>query len=152
MSKSWEEKDEEKERARQEFMREQEEHRRVQAEGRRRLCTVLKFPRFCADARCKRARRCAGDVEACFARFWPHVPEDVKNEFRRAIELAAGGMAPAEAAREARAYVAQRKRIAEELARRAAARAEAPVAPEPAPAAVTRTGPPRPTGPRIRTL
>ena len=156
MSKSWEEKDAEKERARQEFRREQEERDRSRAAYRRGLCNMLKFSRFCADARCKRARRCAGDVDACFGYFWPHVPQDSKNEIRRAMELAAAGMAPAEAVREAKAYVEQRRRIDAETERRAAARAAAmPANPESdaAPIAVTRTrAPARVSGPRIRAL
>ena len=156
MSKSWEAKEDEKERARQEFRREQQEHDRKRAEYRRGLCNVLNFSRFCAEARCKRARRCAGNVDACFAYFWPHVPQDSKNEIRRAMELAAAGMAPAEAVREAKAYVEQRRRIGEEMARRQAARAAATPA-EPAPEAAsvpaTRThAPARVSGPRIRTL
>jgi len=156
MSKSWEAKEDEKERARQEFRREQQEHDRKRAEYRRGLCNVLKFSRFCADARCKRARRCAGNVDACFAYFWPHVPQDSKNEIRRAMELVAGGMAPAEAVREAKAYVEQRRRIGEEMARRQAARAAATPAnleSDAAPVAVTRTrAPARVSGPRIRAL
>lgn len=151
MSKNWEAKDEDKERARQEFVREQAERDRVQTEERRRLCTALKFPQFCDDARCKRARRCAGDVEACFNRFWPHVPEDVKNEIRHAIKLAAAGASPAEAAREAQAYVAQRRRIDRQLVQRPAA-PQAKLDAEAAPATATRTEPPRHAGPRIRAL
>ena len=156
MSKSWEAKDDEKERARQAFMREQAERDRAQSERRRRLCSFLKFPQVCGDARCKRARRCAGDVDACFARFWPQVPEEIKENIRHAIKLVGEGAPPHEAAIQAQAYVGQRRRIGEEIARREAARATgtpAEPASDAASIAVTRThAPARVSGPRIRAL
>ena len=137
----------EKKRAQEQFMREKQE----QLEARRKLCTFLLFWQFCADRRCTRARRCAGDVEACFKLFWPQVPEDLKNEIRQTIKFANEGMPPREAAIAAKEYVAQRRRIeAAEKAREAARRAEQPL-PAPAPVTITRTqAPARPVGPRIR--
>jgi hypothetical protein len=73
-----------------------------------------------------------GDVEACFNRFWPHVPDDLKNEIRQAILFMRDGMPPRQAAIEAHEYVAQRKRIEQETMAREAARRAAPPEPEPA--------------------
>jgi hypothetical protein len=81
------------------------------------------------------------------------VPEDIKNEIRQTIVFINEGMAPRQAALEARAYVAQRKRIDEEMkAREAARRAEQPL-PAPEPVAITRThAPARRSGPSVRGL
>ena len=117
--------EDEKKRAQEEYMREQAERRREQIEGRRGLWTFLKFWMVCADRRCTRARKCAGNVEACFDRFWPHVPEYNKNKIRHAIVFMNDGMAPREAAVAAIAYVDQRKRIKEETKAREAARGPA---------------------------
>ena len=143
--------EDDKKRAQEQAQRENEADRRQETESRRGLCTFLKFWQFCPDRRCKRARACAGDVAACFNLFWPQVPEDIKNEIRRAIELVRNGMPPHQAAIEARAFVAQRKRIDEETMAREAARAAAEAQPEPAPVQITRThAPAYRAGPRIR--
>jgi hypothetical protein len=142
-----------KKRAQEEFMREQAARRRQELEGRRGLCTGLKFWHFCADKRCKRARQCAGDVGVCFNRFWPQVPEDIKAEIRQAILFMRDGMPPQQAATEARAFVAQRKQIEQETMAREAARRAAPPEPEPAsaPIKITRAqAPARHIGPRVR--
>ena len=81
------------------------------------------------------------------------MPEDIKNEIRQAIVLMKEGMPPRQAAIEARAFVAQRKRIDEEMkAREAARRAEQPL-PAPEPVKIARThAPARHIGPRVRGL
>ncbi len=119
---------------------------------RRKLCTHLLFWQFCGDRRCKRARACAGDVEACFKVFWPAVPEELKNQIRQTVIFLKDGMTPREASAAAAEYVEQRMRIAEANAAREAAEREAPPPePEPAPIKVTRAHPPvRFAGPRIR--
>ena len=143
--------DDDKKRRQEEFQREQEASRRQQLEGRRGLGNVLKFWQFCPDPRCKRANRCAGDVEVCFGHFWPHVPEDLKNTIRQTVKFASEGMPPRQAAAAAIDYVAQRKRIDEEtMAREAVRAAQAPTEPAPAPVRITRTQPPPHAGPRIR--
>jgi hypothetical protein len=145
--------EDEKKRAQEEYGREQKARDRERLEARRRLCTFLKFWTVSADRRCTRARHCAGNVEACFDLFWPLVPEDIKNEIWQAITFMNEGMPPRQTAIEARAYVAQRKRIEEETkARDAACRAAQPL-PAPAPVVIARThAPARRTGPRVRGL
>jgi hypothetical protein len=146
-----EEAEAETKRAQEEAQRENERFRREQIEARRKLCTFLLFWQFCADRRCTRARRCAGDVEACVRHFWPHVPEDLKNEIRQTIKFTSEGMSPREAAIAAKEYIAQRKRIEEAEKAREAARRAAQTLPEPAPLTITRTQAPAPRiGPRIR--
>jgi hypothetical protein len=145
----------EKKRAQEEFMREQQARDRERLEARRKLCTFLRFWMVCPDRRCTRARQCAGDVKACFGLFWPVVPEGTKNEIRQAIMFMNEGMPPRQAAIEARAFVAQRKRIDDEMkAREAARRAEQPLPEsEPAPVKIARThAPARLIGPRVRGL
>ena len=108
----------------------------------------LKFTQLCGDRRCKRAGKCAGDVNACFWRCWRHVPQDFKNTLQMALKLRIDGLSPADAIAGARAEVERRKA--------ALARYEAgPVAAEPVvPARIA--PPPRPPapmrGPRIRQL
>jgi hypothetical protein len=139
----------EKKRKREEFMRQQEIYRHEQREARRQICSVLRFAKYCGERRCRRARACAGDADACFLRFWPAVPEDIKNLIRQSAIFMQQGMPPREAVAAALDYVAQRKRTAEANA----AREAQPPAPPPAPAPVkiTRTHPPaRFTGPRVR--
>jgi len=143
----------EKKRAQQEAQRQIEANRREEHERRRGLCDLLRFSRFCADLRCKRARRCAGDVERCFNFFWPLVPDDTKNEIRHAITLMSEGVPPQQAAAEAREFVAQRKRIEQATLERDAARRPAPPPVQMEPPRVTRSAPPgQRCGPRVRGL
>jgi hypothetical protein len=74
---------------------------------RRGLCTFLRFWAFCATRGCKRARACVGDQDACFARFWPQVPEEAKIWLRTAITARAQGRTPEEASRIGDAQAAQ---------------------------------------------
>jgi hypothetical protein len=143
--------DDDKKRAQEEAQRENEARRHEALESRRGLCTFLKFWCVCTDRRCKRARQCAGDVEACFKLFWPHVPDDIKNEIRQAFKFMADGMPPRQAVIEAHEYVAQRKRIEQEMLAREAAQRTAPPEPEPAPVQIIRVrAPARHVGPRVR--
>jgi hypothetical protein len=142
--------EDEKKRAQEQYMRGQQACGRQLIEAQRKLCTHLRFWHLCADRRCGRARQCAGNAEACFNRFWPHVPEDLKNEIRQTIRLANEAMPPRAAAAAASGYAARRKRIEDEALAREAARRAAPVLPEPAPITITRTQTPaRHAGPRI---
>ncbi len=52
------------------------------SDTKRVFCTALNFWTACERKGCRRARACAGDGEACFARFWPHVPEETKLRLR----------------------------------------------------------------------
>jgi len=145
--------EDEKKRAQQEAQRQIEANRHAERERRRGLCDLLTFWKFCADARCKRARRCAGDVERCFNLFWPQVPDDIKNEIRHAIKLRSQGVPPQQAADEAHEFVAQRKRIEQAALAREAARRSAPPPVPTEPPRVTRNAPPgHRRGPRVRGL
>jgi hypothetical protein len=124
--------DADKAREREEAQRADELRRRQELEGRRALCTTLLFWHICRDKRCKRAHACAGDVAACFSRFWPQVPEDIKDTIRRMIELTRDGMPQPEAAIAAVRDIERRKTIEEEaLARHTARMAVPPPAPAP---------------------
>ena len=143
----------EKKCAQQEAQRQIEANRREERERRRGLCDLLRFSRFCADLRCKRARRCAGDVERCFNFFWPLVPDDVKNEIRHAIKLRSEGVPPQQAAHEAREFIAQRKRIERATLEREAARRSAPPPIQTELPQITRSAPrDHQRGPRVRGL
>ena len=134
--------EEKNERAHAAWTAEHNERMRKGADAQRRLGTLLGFPEVCSHARCRRTRECSGDVDACFRRYWPHVPEVIKNTMRRAITLVAGGMEAAEALRQAEAYAEERER--KDLPGRGEPQAGA--------ALVTRTQPPATRGPRIRSL
>jgi len=129
--------------------REETEKREFVLRARRRFCTRLRFHRYCPDRRCRRAQRCTGNPNDCLGLFWPLLPEDFKNEMRQAIHLVAKGMPPKQAAVEAQAFVAERKRLAKELARRSAPplAKDRATADDAAPAT-----PARVYGPRIRAL
>ncbi len=75
-------------------------------EYRRTTCTLLLFWTVCGS-RCRRAKACMGDPHACFKRWWPHVPEEVKNWFRFSIKARQAGMTPAEASRHVKAEMAR---------------------------------------------
>jgi hypothetical protein len=107
-----------KRRAQEEALREIAANRRQEIENRRAFCTGLRFWQFCRDRRCKRARQCAGDAEACFRHFWPIVPDNLKNKIRQAIVFMSEGMAPHEAAAAAIDHVGQRQRIDDAMAAR----------------------------------
>ncbi|MBI3436921.1 MAG: hypothetical protein HY056_17855 [Proteobacteria bacterium] len=72
-------------------------------DSRRALHDMLRFPSACRDRRCKRARRCAGDVAACARRFFPHVPARIKAWLHHVEDLREAGLSPVAAARAAEA-------------------------------------------------
>jgi hypothetical protein len=146
--------EEKKQRAHEAWKVAHDKEMRELTQARRNLCTGLRFRDVCGDARCKRAGRCAGNADACFLRFWRHVPEKIKNTIRHMIKLVSEGMPKSEAIRKAEAYAEECERMDEELARRwpamhaggAPSEAQAEAAP------VTRAQPPVMSGPRIRSL
>lgn len=108
-----------------------EENARKKEDERSKRAThdFFAFWTICREKPCHRARGCVGELYPCFARHWPHVPEEKKNWFRAFIKAWAGGVSKQEAARIADA---EAERIAALLAslemRGGATRAEAPVA------------------------
>jgi hypothetical protein len=104
----------------------------------RELCSRLRFWKACGNKPCLRAKSCAGNGEACFARLWPLVPEATKVPIRAVIKASAAGLAP----REIAAEVDRQRRLWRETQAKAAASA---MPPQPAP----RVAAPRP---RIRAL
>lgn len=86
------------------FEREFGERRRREREAVRALNGLLRFWKVC-DAACRRAGVCAGDPQACFGRFWPHVPEELKIFLRAGIQARLKKMSAAEAVRAADAEV-----------------------------------------------
>jgi hypothetical protein len=74
---------------------------------RRFLCTQFKFWHVCTRKACRRALKCSGDPHACFALWWPHVPEEIKILYRAGIKARCAGLSPREAARVATAEVAR---------------------------------------------
>ena len=71
------------------------------------VCTLFRFWRVCPHKACRRAHTCGGDPHACFARWWRHVPQEVKVLVRAGITARCAGLDPQEAARAARAEVAR---------------------------------------------
>jgi hypothetical protein len=126
--------------------------------AKRHLNTHLGLWRVCGRKACARARGCRGEPTDCHARWWPHVPEDVKIEFRTAIIAARDGASPQEATRIAKAEAQRWRDLQARMAAReqaaASAPGELPVAPaEPTvPATAGAAAPPRPTAPRLRSL
>ena len=87
----------------------------------RALCKMLKFWRACAQKLCRRTHACSGDPHACFARWWPPIPEDEKVWFRAMIKARVAGLGPREIVKAADAEVA---RYADLLARHIERRAQ----------------------------
>ena len=81
------------------FAREQEKHAAGLTRARRKLCTALNFWRVCERKVCRRARGCAGDANACFVHFWPHVPEEVKIRIQAGIVARRAGGSEADMVR-----------------------------------------------------
>lgn len=68
------------------------------AEGRRSMCTAFLFWKACRSKGCRRARGCAGrDPDACFERWWPHLPEEFKVQFRAFMTALKQGLPRADA-------------------------------------------------------
>ena len=100
-------------------------------------CNILSFWRVCQERSCRRARGCAGDSRACFERWWPIVPEELKIWLRTAMTSQAKGLSPADAVNAANAEVVRcrelDKHIHELMAGTKTAPAAARGAPEIAP-------------------
>lgn len=91
------------------------EHRFANADVRRRfICDLYYFWSACPGRACHRQRRCVGDPQACFDRYWWLVPEAHKITLRTVIKARAAGMTAEEAIRAAEEEVA---RSAEHIAR-----------------------------------
>jgi hypothetical protein len=73
----------------------------------RGLNSAWLFWTVCAEKSCRRARACAGDPDACFARSWPHVPEELKVRLRTFIKSRVRGASVQQAWREAEAEAAR---------------------------------------------
>ena len=87
----------------------------------REFNTMLRYWIACPNRRCRRARRCCGDVESCHALFWPVVPEEFKVWWRAICEARRDKSSQRQALRAASAAVASwRKRKAVRLADAAA--------------------------------
>jgi hypothetical protein len=118
-----------------------------QIDGRRGLCSYLKFWKYCGHKKCLRARTCAGEGCDCFGRLWPIVPEELKVIIRAAAKAFA--LSPAETKvaieRDLARWRALNKPPAEP------APPPAPELPQSAPILPAPTGP-RATGPRLRVL
>jgi hypothetical protein len=86
------------------------------AEFKRMLGNGFKFWVMCRARRCQRARGCAGEPVACFARFWAIVPEDFKLRCHGIVEARTRGMSPEEAIAYADNKLAQFKAIEAQFA------------------------------------
>jgi hypothetical protein len=71
----------------------------IKESASRKLHDGLGFWKVCNEKRCRRVRACAGDVDACNARHWPHVPEEVKTWILAGLEACSAGASPDEAVR-----------------------------------------------------
>ena len=72
----------------------------------REFNTMLRYWTACPNRRCRRARRCCGDVESCHALFWPVVPEEIKVWWRAICEARRDRSSQRQALRAASAAVA----------------------------------------------
>ena len=61
-----------------------------EAAATRQLCSHLLFWKACGHKKCLRARACVVDSRACFGRFWPLVPEELKISIRTTIKASTG--------------------------------------------------------------
>jgi len=68
---------------------------------------MLLFWVACSLPACKRTRKCAGDPHVCFARWWPHVPKELKVRIQAAIKARVDGLSVQEAEAAGEAAVAQ---------------------------------------------
>ena len=85
----------------------QARHDAEQTAAFRLSCTLFRFWRVCTRKGCSRAKACNGDPHACFAQWWPHVPEEAKIALRAKIEALHAGRTPREAAAAATAEIAR---------------------------------------------
>ena len=123
-------------RVQKEWLAAEPERKREEEEARRHLCTRLLFWKVCRYKQCNRARGCAGDVDRCFNRCWPQVPEDIKVMVRAYITASARDKLPQhEAIRHAGAerarYLEMEARFARQKAEQEAATAAKFAPPQP---------------------
>ena len=78
---------------------------------RRKLNSSFLFWSVCPDKPCRRTRSCRGDVQACFARCWPFVPEENKILLRAYITACGRGLPAREALRAANAELVQMREL-----------------------------------------
>lgn len=76
-------------RAQKEWLAAEPERKRVEEGARRKLCTGLTFWKICGHKQCLRQCACKGEVDKCFNRFWPLVPEETKTYFRAYVTAVA---------------------------------------------------------------
>ena len=103
-----------------------EANRLATNEARRKLYTAWLFWKFCPHKACRRQCGCVGDVERCYNRFWPSVPEDIKVQSRAYVTASARDkLPPHEALRHAREerarYLAMEARFAQDRVKAAEA-------------------------------
>jgi hypothetical protein len=67
-------------------------HLDEQFAARRKLCSFLKFWKFCGHKTCLRTHGCTHSTAECFDKFWPFVPELFKIQFRAGIEALSAGL------------------------------------------------------------
>jgi hypothetical protein len=66
--------------------------------ARRAFHTWLRYWIACPTRRCRRWRRCAGDLDRCHAVFWPVVPEEIKEWWRAVGQARRDGCSARQAA------------------------------------------------------
>ena len=123
---------------------------------RRWQCTNFKLWTVCAERRCRHAKSCAGDPEACLWRWWRHIPEDFKAYYRAWVRAMQNQKLDSQQVHEAAMAELERWRELEAkfAAERAAAAAgaTAPAEPGPPPPPVAPRTVPDSRAPRIRSL
>jgi hypothetical protein len=79
------------------YEKQREENRAVEESAYRKIHNLFSFWCVCRERQCRRAQACVGDVPACFARHWPHVPEHMKVWLRTCIKARCDGFSVEEA-------------------------------------------------------
>lgn len=104
-----------------------------QQQARRGMCSWLKFWKACGHKKCLRARACVADVDGCFHRLWPIVPEWLKMTIRVAAKAAAQHLSPPERAAAIKRDMARWHEMMAQQEARAATQASAEPPPQSAP-------------------
>jgi hypothetical protein len=63
---------------------------------RRKLCSLLRFWKFCGHRPCRRAQSCAHPTNECFGRFWPAAPDWLRQGLHAGVRAKTAGLPPAE--------------------------------------------------------
>ena len=109
------------------------EHHNRLTEVRRHMASHFKIWQVCSNNACRRARRCSGDADACWRRWWQNAPEETRIILREGIRAQAEGATRIESIRIARQKLAewreQEAKFAAQAAEPAAASAAQPVTP-----------------------